>query len=137
MTAPILDIAREVGASIYAHRTAPDAKSYGFTEASLTAFADRILAEERERPIEEILDHYADNGYCLALVYDDDGRWAVSDSGSSPIPDSDNGHTRMVMIASMVEPYQWRPTVREAVEAFCAANPLDAIHPHGEGGAPI
>lgn len=44
----LLTIARECGAVIYTHRGEPPS-SVGFTEAALTAFADRIRADERER----------------------------------------------------------------------------------------
>lgn len=74
--------------------------------------------------VEEVFQRYANRGYSPALVSDDDGRWAVSDMGSQPIP-GENGHTENVCIASWVTPEQWKPTIREAVALFVADNPLD------------
>lgn len=54
------------------------------------------------------------------LVSDDDGRWAISDSGVQPCA-PDGGFTETVAISSWVEPHQWKPTVREAIDAAIAA----------------
>src|SRR5262249_35457009 len=74
--------------------------------------------------VEEVFEHFANRGYSPALVFDDDGRWAISDMGSSPVPDSENGHTETVGITSIVQPEQWKPTIREALDAFLADNPM-------------
>lgn len=84
-----------------------------------------ILAVNDPAPsVDDVFEQYANKGYSPALVFDDDGRWAVSDMGGSPVPLGENGHTETVGITSVVTPEQWKPTIREAVEAFIAANPL-------------
>ena len=67
----------------------------------------------------ERLNHFeamADRGYCPTLVFDDDGRWAISYSGAAPVPES-GGHTEAAYITVEVEPYEWQGSVREAIDA--------------------
>ena len=89
---------------------------------------DSDLAVPENEPssgIEAAFERYADSGYALALVFDDDGRWAVSDSGSCPLPDSEvEGHTKPVMLSHYVKPEQWKPTIREALALYVAKHPL-------------
>ena len=51
------------------------------------------------------------------LISDDSGMWAVSDSGFQPVP-PEGGFTETVMISSMVDKDQWRPTILEALKLF-------------------
>jgi hypothetical protein len=52
------------------------------------------------------------------LVSDDNGKWAVSTSGTQPIVDTPEGFTETVGIVSFVEPHEWKSTIREALIAF-------------------
>lgn len=76
-----------------------------------------------ETSVEEVFERYAERGYAMALVFDDDGRWAVSDMGGSPVPE-DGGFTRTVSIGTVVKPEQWKATISEALALFVAKNPL-------------
>lgn len=49
-----------------------------------------------------------------ALVSDDDGRWAFTDSGMSPIAE-EGGFTETVSIMSIVDPHMWKSSPREAI----------------------
>jgi hypothetical protein len=50
------------------------------------------------------------------LVADDCGRWAISSMGVQPLPESDGGFDEVVGITSFVEPQEWKPTIREAID---------------------
>lgn len=69
---------------------------------------------------------WADEGNAPAFVFDDDGRWAVSFQGGSPIPE-EGGHKTPVSVWTLVQPEHWRDTPREAIDA--------AIAERGRGGA--
>ena len=56
------------------------------------------------------------------LISDDGGRWAVSGDGMQPVPE-EGGFTETVHIVSLVDAEDWRPSIREALEAYFAANP--------------
>lgn len=51
-----------------------------------------------------------------SLCSDDDGRWAVSDAGFGPVPD-EGGFTEDVALTSFVEPEQWKPSIRAAIDS--------------------
>jgi len=55
------------------------------------------------------------------LVSDDAGRWAVSDCGVQPIPQP-GGFRETVDIVALVEPHQWKRTIREALDAAMHAD---------------
>lgn len=56
-------------------------------------------------------------GMAPAIVYDDDGHWAVSFSGGSPCPRGDgDGYDEDVELGTFVEVHEWRPTIREAID---------------------
>lgn len=82
--------------------------------------------------VEVVFERYANAGYCLSLVFDDDGRWAVSDEGMTQSPMSEAGHTEPVSVSSTIHPGQWKPSIREAVAVFVNANPLPAIQQGSE-----
>lgn len=54
-------------------------------------------------------------GMSPALVFDDDGRWAVSFCGYSPVHEGE-GFLDAVEISAYVEPGDWRPSIREAID---------------------
>jgi hypothetical protein len=64
-------------------------------------------------------ENMADKGFCPALVFDDNGHWAVTCDGMSPVPEDDK-HTVPVGIVSEVKPRQWRDSPREAIDAAIA-----------------
>lgn len=62
---------------------------------------------------------FADNEGCN-LISDDGGKWAVSTGGFQPVPE-DGGFTESVVITSFVEPEEWMPSVRGAIDAVIDA----------------
>ena len=68
--------------------------------------------------VESALEWLADNGYCPALVFDDNGLWAVTGAGSQGInlPPQDMG------MSYFVQADQWKPSIRDAVAYFVAQN---------------
>jgi hypothetical protein len=51
-------------------------------------------------------------------VYDDDGHFAVSFEGFQPIPQGDGaGYAEPVTVGAFVEPGDWHPSVRAAIDA--------------------
>lgn len=65
-------------------------------------------------------------GWAPAIVNDDGGHYAFSDSGMSPVPE-EGGHKEPVSITAFVEPHMWRGTIREAIDAAMAED--DAARP--------
>lgn len=59
--------------------------------------------------IEEMVDH----GVCPALLYDDNGRWALSTTGIQALPDQD-GHVNYTEFFCACG--DWKDTPQEAVE---------------------
>ena len=51
----------------------------------------------------------------VALINDDAGRWAVSFDGMQNIPDNDKA--TFISTSFFIEANQWKPTIREAIEA--------------------
>lgn len=49
------------------------------------------------------------------LVSDDYGRWAISDSGTQPVPEEEPTD---MWITSFVDAPFWQPSIREAVEYY-------------------
>ena len=68
----------------------------------------------------DFMDRPCAEGCAPAIVNDDDGRWAFSDSGTSPVPSGDGPHTAVVAITSFAEPEMWRGSIREAIDAAIA-----------------
>lgn len=78
---------------------------------------DAELAEAR-RDAERLdwFERTSHEGHAYNLVYDDNGKWAISGSGTQPIPPED-GFTDEVDIICFVEPDAWRDSIREAIDA--------------------
>ena len=52
------------------------------------------------------------------LVFDDDGNWCVSYPGMQPTPRGDGAvYDETASITCIVEPHEWRPSLREAIDA--------------------
>ena len=78
---------------------------------------DRIdaLLRERDALVKDAarLKHLEDTG--LNLVNDDDGRWAVSDTGLQPVRPT-GGFTDTADILCSVYPDNWKDSIREAID---------------------
>ena len=61
----------------------------------------------------ELLDLLAECDGC-ALISDDFGNWAVSDTGMQSIPD-EPGTPSDVSTTFFIEAHEWRPSIREAL----------------------
>lgn len=77
----------------------------------------------------DFIERMTDEGWAPCIVYDDDGRWAVTYDGSSPIP-PDGGFRKPVHIVTMVMPNLWRDSIRAAIDAAMD----DARGMEAEGG---
>jgi len=62
----------------------------------------------------EELNKLADNGYCPALLFDDDGRWALSFTGTQPV--NFESKPMSMYTTFFVETDDWKDTIEEAVE---------------------
>jgi hypothetical protein len=68
------------------------------------------------------LEDQTEKGLAPAIMYDDDGHWAVSFCGSSPCPRGDGrGYDEPVDLGTFVEPEEWKPTIREAIDYAIAS----------------
>jgi hypothetical protein len=105
-------------------------------EAARAALASAIVAalqEAYERGQTDVLESAREQfenaelvdwlqGECGSnLISDDAGRWAVSSMGMQPVP-PDGGFTDTVCISSIVTADEWRPTIREAIDAARSAD---------------
>jgi hypothetical protein len=64
------------------------------------------------------IERKAAEGWTPNLVYDDDGHFAVSFEGFQPIPQGDGaGYAEPVTVGAFVEPGDWHPSVRAAIDA--------------------
>lgn len=62
----------------------------------------------------EELNKLADSGYCPALLFDDDGRWALSFTGTQPV--NFESKPMSMYTTFFVESNDWKDTIEEAVE---------------------
>lgn len=77
---------------------------------------ERDIARDAARL--QFLEDEADRGKAPNLVFDDDGNWCVSYTGVQPMPRGDGaGFAETVTIACLVEPQEWRPSMRAAIDA--------------------
>lgn len=63
--------------------------------------------------------HWERQGCCPALVNDDNGHWAISFNGMSPVFDSDE--PRDMDIVTFVDKAEWQNTIEEAL-AYAVAH---------------
>lgn len=65
----------------------------------------------------DFIEEWIRRGWCPAVVFDDDGHFAVSWSCISPAPRGEGeGFEEAVVITVLVEPETWKPTIREAID---------------------
>lgn len=89
---------------------------------------ERVFAVKTKRSDSELLDgleKLVNRGDCPGVINDDKGHWAVSGSGMQSIqpgPGPDDCQT-----AFYIEAADWKPTIREAIEAY-----LDAYDQGGD-----
>lgn len=81
-------------------------------------------AEQPERDIArdaarlQFLEDETMQGKAPNLVFDDDGNWCVSYAGMQPMPRGNGaGFEETVGITCVVEPHEWRPSLRAAIDA--------------------
>ncbi len=57
------------------------------------------------------------NHICINLINDDDGNFAMTSGGFQPMPQGEGkGFSETVTISHIIEPKEWKPTVREAID---------------------
>lgn len=89
-------------------------------QAGLTALERNAATKDSARL--QFLEDQTMEGHAPNLVFDDDGNWSVSYTGMQPIPrGGGRGFDETVTIACIVEPGEWRPSIREAIDAAIAA----------------
>lgn len=86
---------------------------------------DQIASHAPERDIArdaarlQFLEDETMRGMAPNLVFDDDGHWCVSYTGIQPmlIGGGQGFADETVTLACIVEPHEWRPSLREAIDA--------------------
>jgi len=89
--------------------------------------ADRLEAEIHEAlknkfneyPCDFIIETVTHFGWCPQVLYDDDGRFAVTNAGMSPVPIDGPVEGTFHIFARK---HQWAPTIREALWIYLARN---------------
>lgn len=72
----------------------------------------------------ELLDWLQDHSIdCPGLINDDNGRWAVSFTGTQNVPMEDGPAD--IWTSYFVEKHEWKPTVREAIIAAIESEEKD------------
>ncbi|MEK6828903.1 MAG: hypothetical protein AABY15_02170 [Nanoarchaeota archaeon] len=76
-----------------------------------------LLSEHKDTlPVDFILESLTHLGDAPQVVYDDNGHFAVSGSGFSPVPMTDSGKFETEeSFTTVVSPEQWYDTIREAL----------------------
>lgn len=59
-------------------------------------------------------------GDCPGIINDDNGHWTVSGSGVQNVPDGDGPSD--IQTTFFIEAKDWKPTIREAIEAYLDEN---------------
>jgi len=80
----------------------------------VTTLAAELRGEELVGSVELLFDRFADRGYAPALLYDDNGLWAVTDYGEHGV----NIPPRDLTLTHFVPATAWKPSIREAVEHY-------------------
>lgn len=81
---------------------------------------ERDIARDAKRL--QFLEDETMKGKAPNLVFDDDGNWCVSYTGMQPMPLGDGaGFSETVGITCIVEPHEWRPSLRAAIDAAMEA----------------
>ena len=64
------------------------------------------------------LEKITEDGFCPAILNDDNGHWAVAFDGVQNVPMSDD--TGDIYSTFFVEAKYWKPTIREAIDCVIA-----------------
>lgn len=79
--------------------------------------AERVILSLKknlsELTFEEVLEAYSHLGSAPCLIYDDNGNWAIADSGYSNVRTEDD---QDLEITHNVEAHLFKPSIREALE---------------------
>ena len=92
------------------------AEQRGYARAKAEGDADKRDAERLRQ-----FTRWADEGLCPALVFDDNGHWAVSFDGAGEMFTGDDPPQKGTVREALVEPGKWRDTPAEAIDAAIAA----------------
>jgi hypothetical protein len=69
------------------------------------------------------LEALVNRGDCPGIINDDNGHWAVSGSGVQNVPMGDDPVD--IGTEFFVEAKDWKPTIREAIEAYLVADEIE------------
>jgi hypothetical protein len=90
----------------------------GFSPTNLAAFLaerDALAIKEKDDAVSSMFEEWANSGLWPALVFNDNGYWAVTFEGNSAI-DLDEPPTKDSVVSCFVEADQWKPTIQEALQ---------------------
>jgi len=62
------------------------------------------------------LEKMARSGACPGIIYDDNGHWAVSFSGTQELPEEED-NPQDLWTCFLVDEHEWKPSIREAIKA--------------------
>lgn len=80
---------------------------------------ESIDTHKDELPVDFILESLTMLGHAPQLVYDDNGHFAISGDGLSPVPMTDSGKfEEFESFTTHVEPEQWHDTIRGALNHY-------------------
>lgn len=80
---------------------------------------EAIDTHKDELPVDFILESLTMLGHAPQLVYDDNGHFAISGDGFSPVPMTDSGKfEESESFTTLVEPEMWHDTIREALNHY-------------------
>lgn len=89
-----------------------------------------LLKSTGKIPFEDLFTALTEMGYAPALVFDDNGQFAVSCEGGSTVVTNYTGDTRddeTTIITVVVGGAQWQPSVLSAMDAAVAAIAADVL----------
>jgi len=80
---------------------------------------DAINKHKDELPVDFIIESLTMLGDAPQVIYDDNGHFAISGNGMSPVPITDSGKFETTeSFTSFVEPEDWFDTIRESLNHY-------------------
>lgn len=80
---------------------------------------ESILKHRDELAVDFIIESLTYLGDAPQVIYDDNGHFAISGSGMSPVPMTESGvFEDTESFTAFVEPEQWKDTIREALNHY-------------------
>ena len=114
----LMALAAEYAISLAEWTEAPSNQKHNKIGTARTALQEALKAVVEDAERLQFFEYEANKGMTPNLVFDDDGNWSVSYDGMQPCPRGDGeGFDETVSIVCIVEPQDWRPSVREAIDA--------------------